>query len=142
MRSSSITSIQNLLGGMFLAIVFLGSNYGAVVQPVVDHERTVFYRYICQKIGLDLLDGWPLPVKLENIFYLHGVAAELNVASAKLRIFSQNAHLEISSMHICKILIKIFIMQYAVDLSIRACNTLHPLRSLQVGSCQECVTTC
>lgn len=53
MRSSTMPSficrgtqqdISNLLGGIYAAILFLGTTNGSAVQPVVSIERTVFYR--------------------------------------------------------------------------------------------------
>jgi hypothetical protein len=37
-------SIQNVLGALLTASIFLGTSNASTVQPVVDTERTVFYR--------------------------------------------------------------------------------------------------
>ncbi|XP_051119662.1 pleiotropic drug resistance protein 1-like [Andrographis paniculata] len=36
--------LSNAMGSMYIAIIFLGFQYGSTVQPVVAIERTVFYR--------------------------------------------------------------------------------------------------
>ncbi|XP_034922164.1 pleiotropic drug resistance protein 1-like [Populus alba] len=36
--------LSNAMGSMYSAVLFLGYQYGTAVQPVVDVERTVFYR--------------------------------------------------------------------------------------------------
>ena len=42
-RTSS-QGISNVLGALLVAAIFLGTNNASTVQPVVDTERTVFFR--------------------------------------------------------------------------------------------------
>ncbi|KAH9331697.1 hypothetical protein KI387_003805, partial [Taxus chinensis] len=37
-------NVMNAMGSMFAAVLFIGMNNATSVQPVVDVERTVFYR--------------------------------------------------------------------------------------------------
>ena len=41
---TSAQGISNVLGALLVAAIFLGTNNASTVQPVVDTERTVFFR--------------------------------------------------------------------------------------------------
>lgn len=43
-KKSTRQDLSNAMGSMYIAIIFLGFQYGSTVQPVVAIERTVFYR--------------------------------------------------------------------------------------------------
>lgn len=41
---ATLQDLMTLLGALFTAVFFLGASNGSAVQPIVDIERTVFYR--------------------------------------------------------------------------------------------------
>ncbi|KAL8536981.1 hypothetical protein ACS0TY_012240 [Phlomoides rotata] len=43
-KRNSLRNLFNAMGSMYASICFLGFQYGTTVQPVVDIERTVYYR--------------------------------------------------------------------------------------------------
>lgn len=43
-RRDNAGNIQNVLGALLTAAIFLGTSNASTVQPVVDTERSVFYR--------------------------------------------------------------------------------------------------
>ncbi len=40
----SAQTIQNIIGALVVSAMFIGTSNASTVQPVVDTERTVFYR--------------------------------------------------------------------------------------------------
>ena len=41
---AKLQDLMTLLGALFTAVFFLGASNGSAVLPIVDIERTVFYR--------------------------------------------------------------------------------------------------
>ena len=53
---STITAIQNVTGALLTASIFLGTSNASTVQPVLDTERTVFYRYAYRHLFFAICD--------------------------------------------------------------------------------------
>ena len=44
-KRTDTNHLDNVVGALLVATIFLGTSNASTVQPVVDTERTVFYRW-------------------------------------------------------------------------------------------------
>ncbi|PON42827.1 ABC transporter-like [Parasponia andersonii] len=65
-KTATFQDLMTLIGAMFTAVFFLGASNGSAVQPIVDIERTVFYReraagmysalpYACAQVAIEII---------------------------------------------------------------------------------------